>query len=138
MKKIIFTLMVLTLSLAASAQSVVTAEKNNQDAELCFYKQVAMKGYAYVNLVGKCAWDPAMNGLNLSLVAVSEDPTEDAQRIELGYIRNVDLVQNKSGQLQISISSDNFDSNDNTITVKQVIYVRSVNPAKGTFSVVTK
>jgi hypothetical protein len=138
MKKTLLALALVTLSMTSMAQNVVTAEKNNQDAELCFYKQVSLKGYAYVNLVGKCAWDPAMNGLNLSMVAVSEDPTEDAQRIELGYIRNVDLVQNKSGQIQISISQDNFDRNDNPVSIKKVIYVRSVNPAKGTFSVVTK
>lgn len=138
MKKTILALALVTLSFASMAQTIVTAEKNNDDAALCFYKQVELKGYAFANLVGKCAWDPAMNGMNLSLVAVTEDPTEDAHRIELGYIRNVDLVQNKSGQLQISISQDNFDRNDNQISVKKVIYVRSVSPAKATFSVVTK
>lgn len=137
MKKMIAMALV-TLSLSSFAQTIVKAEKTNQDADLCFYKQVELKGYAYANLIGKCAWDPAMNGLNLSLVAVTEDPTEDAQRIELGYIRNVDLVQNKSGQLQISISQDNFDRNDNPVSIKKVIYVRSVSPAAGTFSVITK
>ncbi len=138
MKKMMIAIALVTLSLSSFAQTIVKAEKTNQDADLCFYKQVELKGYAYANLVGKCAWDPAMNGLNLSLVAVTEDPTEDAQRIELGYIRHVDLVQNKSGQLQISISQDNLDRNDNLVSIKKVIYVRSVNPAKGTFSVVTK
>lgn len=139
MRTLLATVLLFAFSMTAMAQSVVTAEKaDNKDAALCFYKQVKLKGYLYANLIGHCAWDPAMNGLSLSLVAVSEDPMEEAQKIELDYISNVNLVENKSGQLQISVSQDSLDSEDNRKSVKKVIYVKSVSPAKGTFSIAIK
>lgn len=120
------------------AQTIVTAEKNGSDADLCFYKQVQIKGYAFANLVGRCAWDPAMNGMQLSLVAVPEDPTQEADKIDLAYIRNVSLVQNKDKQLQISVSADTMNEEGNILQKKNVIYVKSVDGRKGTFSIVTK
>lgn len=138
MKKLTLALCLALASISAFAQTIVTAEKTNEDVELCFHKQVQIKGYAFANIVGKCAWDPAMNGMVLTLVAVSEDPTAEADKIDLGYIRNVTVVQNKNAQAQISIVQDDMDEEGNVIQKKRVIYVRSVDAKKGTFSVVTK
>jgi hypothetical protein len=138
MKNFILALTLLFIALSAYSQTILKAEKSNLDADLCFYKQVELKGYIYANLVGRCAWDPAMNGMTLSLIAVPENMMEDAHRIELGYIRDVKLVQNKSQQLQISIVSDNMKPDGDIFQENKVIYVRSVDPKKATFSVVRK
>lgn len=138
MKNTIIALTLSLLAFSAFSQSIVKAEKSSEDADLCFYKQVQLKGYAFANIVGRCAWDPAMNGMSLSLVAVPEDMMEEAHRVELGYIRHVKLVQNKSQQLQITTVSDNMNENGDVFQETKVVYVRVVEPKKGTFSVVTK
>jgi hypothetical protein len=127
----------MTLStLTAYGQAVsVRAEKDGRDADICFYKQVNLKGYMYANLVGRCAWDPAMNGMYLSLTSVGEDPTQDAHRIELTNVRDVKLVQQKQGQLQISVLSDAMNEEGDILQKKSVIYVRSVDAKKGIFSI---
>ena len=122
------------ISISSFAQNIVTAEKNSEGADLCFHRQVQLKGYAYANIIGRCAWDPGMNGMNLTLVAVPEDPTEEAHTLTLDYIRDVKVVQNESQQLQITVVQDNFDANENIIQKKKVIYVRAVDPKKAQFS----
>jgi hypothetical protein len=125
----------LTLSSLSFAQQLVTAEKNNEGADLCYLKQIQLKGYAFANNIGRCAWDPAMNGMSLTLVAVPEDPTKDADTISLDYVRNVKLVQNKEKQLQVTFVQDTFDAKDNVIQKTKVIYVCSVHPEKALFSI---
>ena len=127
----------LTLStFSAFGQAIsLRADIDNQDADICFYKQVNIKSYIYANLVGRCAWDPAMNGMSLSLTAVGEDPSVDAHRIELANIRDVKLVQQKAGQLQISVISDTMNDEGAVLQKKSVIYVRSVDAKKGIFSI---
>jgi Tfp pilus assembly protein PilE len=138
MKNLMLALTLLFIALSAYSQSIVRAEKNSTDADLCFYQQVQLKGYVYANLIGRCAWDPAMNGMTLSLVAVPEDVMEEAHKIELGYIRNVKLVQNKSQQLQISIILDNMKESGEVFQENKVTYVRAVDSKKATFSVLTR
>jgi hypothetical protein len=123
------------ISFSSFAQNIVTAEKNNEGADLCFHKQVQLEGYAYANIIGRCAWDPAMNGMYLTVVAVPEDPTQDAHTLALDNVRDVKVVQNKSQQLQITVVQDNFDSNENVVQKIKVIYVRTVNPKKAQFSI---
>ena len=125
----------LTLSSISFAQQLVTAEKNNEGSDLCYFKQIQLKGYAYANIIGRCAWDPAMNGMSLLLVAVPEDPTKDAETVSLDNVRSVRLVQNKEKQLQVTVVQDTFDAKDNVIQKTKVIYVRSVNPEKALFSI---
>jgi hypothetical protein len=134
MKKFLVTILLL-MSYSSFSQSIITADKTNEDADLCFYKQVQLKGYAYANIIGRCAWDPAMNGMFLRLVAVPENPTEEAHALNLDNVREVRLVENKLGQIQISVVQDNFDSSGNVIQNKKVIYVRSLFPKKALFSV---
>ncbi len=133
--KYLFTALVFALSLSSFAQNIVTAEKNNEGSDICFHKQVQMNGYVYANILGRCAWDPAMNGMQLSLVAVTDDPTEDAHSLSLDNVRTVKSITNKAGQVQITVVQDTFGSDDNIIQKTKVIYVRSVNPKKAQFSV---
>jgi hypothetical protein len=136
MKQLLMAGLMTLCTLTAFGQAVsVRAEKDNRDADLCFYKQVNLKGYMYANLVGRCAWDPAMNGMFLSLTSVGEDPTQDAHKIELTNVRDVKLVQQKEGQLQISVLSDTMDDEGNILQKKSVIYVRSVDAKRGIFSI---
>lgn len=135
MKKLILASLFALASLTAFGQTIVTAEKTTEGAELCFLKQVQIKGYAYANIIGRCAWDPALNGMSLSLVAQPEDPSMEAHKIELDYIRDVKVVQNKSLQAQITVVQDTMNENGDVRQIKKVIYVRSVDAAKGTFSV---
>ncbi len=135
MKKFIIAALLALASLTAFGQTVVQAEKTNEGADLCFHKQIQLKGYAYANVIGRCAWDPALNGMNLSIVAVTEDPTQDAHKIELDYIRDVKLVQNKSEQAQITVIQDTMNENGDVRQIKKVIYVRAIDAKKGTFSV---
>jgi hypothetical protein len=125
----------LSFSSVSFAQQLVTAEKNSEGADLCYLKQIQLKGYAYANIIGRCAWDPAMNGMNLTLVAVPEDPTKEADTVSLDNVRDVRLVQNKEKQLQVTVVQDTFDAKDNVIQKTKVIYVRSVNPEKALFSI---
>jgi len=125
----------LSFSSVSFAQQLVTAEKNSEGADLCYLKQIQLKGYAYANIIGRCAWDPAMNGMSLTLVAVPEDPTKEADTVSLDYVRDVKLVQNKEKQLQVTVVQDTFDAKDNVIQKTKVIYVRSVNPEKALFSI---
>jgi hypothetical protein len=134
MKQLLITFSFL-ISLSSFAQTIVTAEKKNEGADLCFHKQVQLKGYAFANIIGRCAWDPAMNGMYLTLVAVPEDPSEDAHTLTLENVRDVKVVQNMSQQLQITVVQDNFDANENIVQKTKVIYVRAVNPKKAQFSV---
>ncbi len=134
MKNLLIAMMTL-VSLSTFAQSTVTAEHNNEYSKLCYLKQVKLKGYAYVNLVGDCSMDVAINGMNLSLTAVMPDLMENGRRIEFGRIRDVSVVQQKAGQLQISIVSDEMNGNGDVSQKKEVIYVKSINADAGIFSV---
>ncbi len=138
--KNIFLLTVISMiaSFSALAQTVVTAEKTEQDVDLCYYKQVKIGNYAFANLIGRCAWDPALNGMNLSLVSVSEDPMQPAHKIDLENVRAVSLVQQNEGQLQITVKVDDMDQDGNVSQKQKVIYVRSIDMEKGTFSKTTK
>lgn len=135
MKTLILTLSLALSSFVAFGQTIVQAQKTNEGVDICFHKQINIKGYAFANLLGRCAWDPALNGMYLSLIAVSENPTEEADRIDLANIRDVKLVQNKSEQAQITVIQDTMDADGNVKQVTKVIYVRSVDADKGTFSV---
>ena len=132
--KLMLTLALTILASAAFAQEVVTATKTTEGQEICFFKQVQLKGYAYANIIGRCAWDPALNGMSLSIVAQPEEPVE-ADLIELDYIRDVKLVQNKSQQVQITVVQDSMKEDGTVFQIKKVIYVKSVDPKKGTFSI---
>jgi hypothetical protein len=134
MKAFIATL-ILASSFSAFAQQIITAEKKSDGADICFYKQIQLKGYSYANLIGRCAWDPAMNGMELSLVAVPEDPNQEAHTLSLDNIRDVKLVQNKSLQLQATVIQDDMDADGNIKQKTKVIYVRAVDAEKGLFSV---
>lgn len=127
-----------SISISSFAQSVVTATKTTEYADLCFFKQVQMKGYAYANIIGRCAWDPALNGMSLSLVAQPEDPSQEASRIDLAYVRDVKIVQNKSQQIQMTVAIDDMNENGDVITKTKVVYVRSTNVDLRTFSLVIK
>lgn len=43
------------LDSSREAQSMVTATKTQDDLDLCYMKQLSLKGYAYANLIGRCA-----------------------------------------------------------------------------------
>lgn len=101
----------LPLSTSIFAPKFITAEKNNLNADLCFYKQIKIQGYLYANLVGRCALDIAMNGMQLSVTAVLEAPKQDAHIVQLGIVRDVNTVSNKAEQLQLSATEDVIDSN---------------------------
>lgn len=132
--KLILSIALTLISSLAFAQEVIKATKTSEGQDLCYFKQIQLKGYAYANLIGRCAWDPALNGMNLSLVAQPEEPVE-ADLIELDYIRDVKLVQTKSGQAQITVVQDSMKDDGTVFQIKKVIYVRSIDPKKGTFSI---
>jgi hypothetical protein len=117
--------MLVTTSITSFAQST-RAQKNNEDANLCYFQQVKFKGYAYANLVGRCDWDPAMNGMYLSLTVVSEDPMQDSQKIEIGNILNVLSVKENLGQLQILTASHDMNENGEIIQIKKDVKVINV------------
>lgn len=132
--KLLLSFVLTALAASAFSQEVVKATKTTEGQDICFYKQIQLKGYAYANIIGRCAWDPAMNGMNLSLVAQPEEPIE-ADLVELDYIRDVKLVENKSSQAQITVVQDSMKEDGTVFQIKKVIYVRSVDPKKGTFSI---
>jgi hypothetical protein len=125
----------LFLSLSAQAQNIVTATKTQEDLDLCYFKQLPLKGYAYANLIGRCAWDPAMNGMRLTLVAMPEDPNEDGQKIELDYIRDVVRAQSKGNGIEFSVVQDSMDAEGKVFQLKKTSHVRALNPKKGTFRI---
>jgi len=134
MNKILLVFCVALLSMGVSAQAIIRAARATDGIDLCFHKQVQMKNYAYANIIGKCAWDPAMNGMNLTLVAVSEDRSKESHRLNLDNIRDVVKVENQGKAAQITVIQDTFDANDNVIQIIKVITVKSINKF-GTFSI---
>jgi len=138
MKTAILTLSALFLCLNAQAQKIVTATKTQDDLDLCYMKQLSLKGYAYANLIGRCAWDPAMNGMQLTLVAMPEDPMQDGQKIELDYVRDVVRAQSKGNVIQFSVVQDTLDAAGKVVTLGKTITVRSLDPKKGTFRITPK
>ena len=90
-----------TLALPAQAQNVIQAEKTMEGVDLCYFKQLQLTGYAYANLIGRCAWDPALNGMQLTLVAMPEDPTQEGQKVEISNVRDVILAQSKGIRLVV-------------------------------------
>jgi hypothetical protein len=125
----------LFLSLSAQAQNIVTATKTQEGLDLCYFKQLPLKGYAYANLIGRCAWDPAMNGMQLTLVAMPEDPNEDGQKIELDYVRSVVRAQSKGNLIQFSVVQDSMDAEGKVVQLGKTTYIRALNPKKGTFRI---
>jgi hypothetical protein len=138
MKTVILTLSALFLSLNVQAQNIVTATKTQDDLDLCYMKQLPLKGYAYANLIGRCAWDPAMNGMQLTLVAMPEDPMQDGQKIELDYVRNVVRAGSKGNVVQLSVVQDTMDAEGKVVTLGKTITIQSLSPKKGTFRITPK
>ncbi len=127
-----------TLALPAQAQNVIQAEKTMEGVDLCYFKQLQLTGYAYANLIGRCAWDPAMNGMQLTLVAMPEDPMQDGQKIELDNVRDVVRAQSNGNTIQYSVVQDTMDAEGNITQLRKTITVRSVDPKKGTFRITPK
>jgi hypothetical protein len=138
MNPVVLILTALTFSQNVFAQNIVTATKTQDDLDLCYLQQLPLKGYAYANLVGRCAWDPAMNGMQLTLVAMPEDPTADGQKIELDYVRNVVRAQSKGSVIQFSVVQDTMDAEGKVSQLGRTITVRSLNPKKGSFQISPK
>lgn len=61
MKKLLAVCFILG-TLSSYAQSVVTAEKTMEFADLCYFKQVQMKGYAYLCLGSVNEWNDSYLG----------------------------------------------------------------------------
>jgi hypothetical protein len=117
----------------ASATEVLTAEKSNEGVDLCYYKQLSLAGYAFANLIGRCAWDPAQNGMQLSLVSVSEDPTQDGQRIEIDNVRAVLGAKSVGGCVEIRVLQDSQDIQGRNFQIQKTLSVRPLDQKKGTF-----
>ncbi len=128
----------LLLSFTANAQTIVTATKTQDDLDLCFLKQLPLKGYAYANLIGKCAWDPAMNGMLLTLVAMPEDPMAEGQKIEIDNIRDVVHARSNGNVIELSMAQDTMDAEGNVSQIRNSVSVRSLDPKKGTFRINSK
>jgi hypothetical protein len=126
------------LSFTANAQNIVTATKTQDDLDLCFMKQLPLKGYAYANLIGRCAWDPAMNGMQLTLVAMPEDPMAEGQKIEIDNIRDVARAQSNGSVIELSMVQDTMDAEGNVFQIRKSISIRSLDPKKGTFRINSK
>jgi hypothetical protein len=135
MKASLFLIATLFLSLATHAQTIVTATKTQDDLDLCYMKQLSIQGYAYANLIGRCAWDPAMNGMQLTLVAMPEDPMQSGHKIELDNVRDVVRAQSNGKAIQFSVVQDTMDAEGNITQLGKTITVRSIDPKKGTFRV---
>ena len=125
----------LLFSLTTQAQNVVTATKTQEGLDLCYFKQLQLKGYAYANLIGRCAWDPAMNGMQLTLIAMPEDPTEDGQKIELDTVRDVARVQTRGNKVEVTLVQDTLDAEGSVIQKRKLLEIRSLNPKTGTFRI---
>ncbi len=126
------------LSLTSQAQNIVTATKTQDGIDLCYFKQLQIKGYAYANLIGRCAWDPAMNGMLLTLVAMPEDPTADGQKIELDHVRDVVRARSNGNRIEFSVVQDTMDAEGSVTQLTKTLIVRSLNPKKGTFRITPK
>jgi hypothetical protein len=125
--KSLLSLCVLIFSLSAFAQfsqDIVIGSKA-KDVGLCDLKSTSgLEGSAYVNVVGRCAWDPAMNGMNLTLTVVSEDPMEDSYEVDLGvYVRAIKKVTASKNSIKVEIIQDTFNAKEEIIQVKKTITV---------------
>jgi hypothetical protein len=76
-----------------------------------------------------------MNGMQLTLVAMPEDPTADGQKIELDYVRNVVRASSKGNVIQFSIVQDSMDKDGNIVQIGRTLRVKSLNAKKGTFEI---
>ena len=125
--KSLFSLCVLIFSLSAFAQfsqDIVIGSKA-KDAELCDFKSTSgLTGSAYVNVVGRCAWDPAMNGMNVTLTVVSENPMEDSYEVDLGvYVRSIKKVTALRNSIKVEVVQDTFNAREEIVQVTKTVTV---------------
>ena len=138
-KTVLIAIAMLALSLSALAQTIVKAERDSTYADVCYQRNIQLPGYAYANLIGLCSWDPAINGLQLFLIAIPMDPTEEAYKIELANnILFITEVKTIKEQLVISYTEDYITASGGFGRRNGDIYARSVNMKEGTFSVLKK
>ncbi len=134
MKSLIALALILSSLAGNSFAKTVTATNTETDDDLCFLKQTELKNYPVVNVVGRCSYDVALNGMQLKLVATN-DPSNFAKMLDLGTVRDVTSVRKIGDTLQINITQDSFNANGDDIILKKMITVRSLNVARGTFDV---
>ncbi len=125
--KSLLSLCVLIFSLSAFAQfsqDIVIGSKA-KNADLCDLKTTSgLTGSAYINVVGRCAWDPAMNGMYLTLTVVSENPMEDSFEVDLGVnVRAVKRVTALNKSIKIEVIQDTFNAKEEIVQVKKTITV---------------
>lgn len=132
----------LALSFASQAE-IIRGTKDAKFADLCLLKQTSgLAGAAYINVTGRCAFDPAMNGMVLTVTVVSEDPTADTYEVQLNeYLRDVKKVSVKGAQIVIEAIQDTFNDNGDIIQAKKLISVTPIVKNKqfsGSFNVTSK
>lgn len=112
MKKLIMLIFFILMATSAFSETV-KGEKNDRFADICDFKVVGdVEGFALVNVVGRCAWDPALNGEYLSLTFVGQDPMESATEVDLGVnVRKLNSAKfdKKRNELVILADQETFD-----------------------------
>lgn len=125
----------LTLSTAATAaEQRVRSTSARTYAELCYFKQVALPGYAYVNVIGNCGFDVALNPLRVRIVAVTE--AREVQTFNLSTpLSDVRSVAGVNGMIQINGVQEDLNSAGDIVRARTTIMVRTLNRATGVFGV---
>ena len=125
--KSLFTAFVLIFSLSAFAQfsQDIIIGKKATNPSLCDYKSTSgLDGAAFIHVVGNCVWDPAMNGMLLTLTVVSEDPMVDAFEVDLGvYVRTIKKISASKNAIKIEVLQDTFNAKEEVIQIKKTITV---------------
>ena len=107
--------------------------QSNTNSNLCFFKRVALKDYAYANILGTCPSKQSMNGIWLSIVAVSNDPSEIANTADFGQVRSIRDFKNINKEVEISVVQDRLNAKGEVVTTNEVIYLKTLNRGNGTF-----
>ena len=65
-----------------------------------------------------------MNGMNLTLTVVSEDPMEDSYEVDLGvYVRSIKKVTASKNIIKVEVLQDTFNAKEEIIQVRKTITV---------------
>lgn len=101
----------------------VTAKDDDQYKDICYFKRIYKIGdYQYANLVGDCISDLKVNGMILSLIAVSS-PTDKGHKIVLGDFSNVTGVKENVGGIEIIVESETLNSEGEKEISKKMINI---------------